>query len=53
MIEIPSNIVTDVATATTGTFDALGLLIAFMISVPLAFYVTRRIIALFPKSRSR
>jgi len=53
ILSVPGSIVSDLATATTGTFDSLGVLIALLISVPLAFYVIRRVIALFPKPRSR
>jgi len=50
---VPTSTVTDVAASTQGSFDSLAPLIVLLISVPLAFYVIRRIIALFPKPRSR
>jgi len=52
-IVVPEAIVSDVAAATSGTFHALWPLIALLISVPLAFYIARRILALFPKARTR
>jgi hypothetical protein len=48
-LNVPSNIVSDIASATSQTFDATMPLLVLMISVPLAFYVLRRLFGLFPR----
>ena len=48
-ITIPSNIVTDISASVTGTVESLWVLIILIISIPLSFYVLRKIIQLFPK----
>jgi len=52
-LAIPSTIISDLSTAVSGTFESLGVLIALMVSIPLAFYILRRVLSLFPKPRSR
>lgn len=52
-MEIPTTIVTDVASSTSATIDSLSGLIALLLAIPVAFYILRRILALFPKPRSR
>lgn len=48
-ITIGNDVVNEILTANTSTFTGLLPLITIMISIPIAFYVLRKIIALFPK----
>ena len=48
-LNVPSNLVGDIASATSLSFDALMPFLIVLVSVPLAFYVIRRIQGLFPR----
>lgn len=48
-IEIATSSVQDIGQAVTGTIESLWPVIILVISVPLAFYVMRKIAQMFPK----
>lgn len=48
-ITIGNNVVSDLMSANYGTFTGLLPLLTVMISIPVAFYVARKIILLFPR----
>ena len=52
-LTVPTSTVSDLANATSFTFNSLFAIVILMISVPVAFYIMRRILAMFPKPRSR
>jgi len=49
MLSVPSNIINDIASTTSATVTGLLPVLAIFISVPLAFYFIKKVIALFPK----
>jgi len=49
MFEVPANIVTDISSSVANTIDNLWSIIILMVSIPLAFYILRKILAMFPK----
>ena len=53
MLVVPDTIVTDVASSTVATSESVLPLLLLLVSIPVAFYVARKILAMFPKSRTR
>lgn len=51
MLNIPANIVGEIASTTQATIAPLWDLAVIFISIPLAFYVIKRVMHLFPKGR--
>ena len=49
MLNVPANIITDIASTTSATVTGMLPLLALFISLPLAFWVITRIKSLFPK----
>jgi len=49
MLNVPSNIVTDIASTTAATSAQLFPIIAVFIAIPLTFYFIKRVKELFPK----
>jgi hypothetical protein len=49
MINVPANIITDLASSTAQTATVLWPFILLIVSIPFAFYVVRKIITLIPK----
>lgn len=50
-ISITADAIASLTTAVANTFDGLVPLIALVITVPLVFYIARRVILLFPGRR--
>ena len=49
MITIPSTLTTDLVLMTKDTLDVLWPVLVVLISVPLSFYILKRIYSLIPK----
>jgi len=49
MITISSDVATQLATSTASITDGLFPVIVYLLAVPIAFYVARKLILLFPK----
>lgn len=49
IIEISSTTVSDISSAVSGTITSLWVVIVLVISVPLSFYIMRKLAQMFPK----
>jgi len=48
-IQVPENIITDISSSVGTTINNLWVLIVLIVSIPLAFYILRKIVMLFPR----
>lgn len=49
MINVPTNIIGDLASSTAQTANVMWPFILLVVSIPFAFYIIRKIITLIPK----
>lgn len=49
MLNVSSDAIQLLANTTSNTFDSLAIVIAYMIAIPLAFYVFKRLIGFIPR----
>ena len=49
MLNVPDNIVIDITSATQATADSLWPIIIFIITIPLSFFIIRKVLQLLPR----